>query len=96
MAVPGPNRLKATMKKPKVQIESAPPRIVPALSPAPFLVHSRVDRPTLTGAGGSDPFWHLALGYSWAGWSDYAARNAIVCDPGTVIKGGDGILYMCQ
>ena len=35
-------------------------------------------------------------GYSWAGWSDYAARNGIVCTPGTVIKGGDGILYMCQ
>jgi hypothetical protein len=30
------------------------------------------------------------LGYSWAEWSDYAARN------GTVVKGGDGILYMCQ
>src|SRR6516164_7945165 len=54
------------------------------------------ERPTLTGAGGSDPFWHLASGYSWAGWSDYAARNGIVCTPGTVIKGGDGILYPCQ
>ena len=28
------------------------------------------------------------LGYSWAGWSDYAARNGIVFTPGTVIKGG--------
>ena len=35
-------------------------------------------------------------GYSWAGWPDYKARNGIVCDPGSVIKGGDGILYMCQ
>lgn len=35
-------------------------------------------------------------GFSYAGWSDYAARNGIGCTPGTVIKGGDGILYMCQ
>jgi len=35
-------------------------------------------------------------GYSWAGWSGYAGGNGIVCTPGTVIKGGDGILYMCQ
>ena len=32
----------------------------------------------------------------YSGWADYAQRNGIVCDPGTVIKGGDGILYMCQ
>jgi hypothetical protein len=32
----------------------------------------------------------------YSGWPDYKARNGIVCDPGTVIKGGDGILYMCQ
>ena len=35
-------------------------------------------------------------GYSWAGWSDYAARNGIGCTPGTLIKGGDGIMYVCQ
>ena len=29
-------------------------------------------------------------------WSDYAGRYGIVCTPGTVIKGGDGILYLCQ
>ena len=34
--------------------------------------------------------------YSYAGWSDYAARNGIGCTPGTVVKGGDGILYNCQ
>jgi hypothetical protein len=28
--------------------------------------------------------------------SDYAGRYSIVCTPGTVIKGGDGILYLCQ
>ena len=32
----------------------------------------------------------------YGGWADYAARNGLVCEPGTVIKGGDGILYMCQ
>ncbi len=36
------------------------------------------------------------LGYSYAGWDDYAAHNGIGCTPGSVIKGGDGILYRCQ
>jgi hypothetical protein len=35
-------------------------------------------------------------GYSYTGWSDYAARSGIGCTPGTVVKGGDGILYNCQ
>ena len=35
-------------------------------------------------------------GYSYAGWDDYAARNGIGCRPGTVVKGGDGIMYNCQ
>ena len=35
MAVPGPIRLKGSMKKPKVQIESAPPRIVQRADLAP-------------------------------------------------------------
>ena len=35
-------------------------------------------------------------GWSWAGWADYAAQNGIGCTPGTVIKGGDGIMYLCQ
>jgi hypothetical protein len=30
------------------------------------------------------------------GWSDYAARNGIGCTPGTVFKGGDNIMYVCQ
>jgi len=33
---------------------------------------------------------------SYAGWDDYAQRNGIGCTPGTTVKGGDGILYMCQ
>ena len=34
--------------------------------------------------------------YSWAGWSDYKTRNGIGCDPGSIVKGGDGIWYNCQ
>ena len=33
---------------------------------------------------------------SYTGWEDYAARNGIGCTPGTVVKGGDGIMYNCQ
>ena len=36
------------------------------------------------------------LGYSYAGWADYAARNGIGCVPGSAIKGGDGLMYNCQ
>jgi alpha-glucuronidase len=35
-------------------------------------------------------------GFSYAGWDDYAARSGIGCTPGTAIKGGDGIMYLCQ
>jgi hypothetical protein len=35
-------------------------------------------------------------GYGYTGWADYAARNGILCTPGTIVKGGDGILYVCQ
>ena len=30
------------------------------------------------------------------GWDDYAKLNGIGCTPGTLIKGGDGIMYVCQ
>jgi hypothetical protein len=36
------------------------PETVPL--PAPFWVHSSVDRPTLPGSGGSDPLWHCWCG----------------------------------
>jgi hypothetical protein len=32
----------------------------------------------------------------YSGWPDYKARNGIGCDPGTIVKGGDGIDYVCQ
>jgi len=37
-----------------------------------------------------------AAPFSWAGWDDYASRNGIGCTPGSLIKGGDGIVYVCQ
>ncbi|WP_439370541.1 hypothetical protein ACRQ5Q_37190 [Bradyrhizobium sp. PMVTL-01] len=36
-------------------------------------------------------------GYGWNGnWSAYAARNGIVCRPGTSYKGADGLQHLCQ
>jgi len=32
----------------------------------------------------------------YSGWDNYKQRNGIGCDPGTLIKGGDGIMYVCQ
>jgi hypothetical protein len=33
----------------------------------------------------------------WHGnWSTYAARNGIVCRPGTYFKGSDGLQHLCQ
>ncbi|WFU71882.1 MULTISPECIES: hypothetical protein [unclassified Bradyrhizobium] len=35
--------------------------------------------------------------YGWNGsWSTYAARNGIVCKPGTYYKGADGLRHLCQ
>ena len=34
--------------------------------------------------------------YAYTDWTDYAARNGIGCVPGTLVKGGDGIMYVCQ
>jgi len=41
-------------------------------------------------AGG--PFYG---GYG-GGWAAYKTTNGIVCDPGTVVKGADGVPYICQ
>ena len=30
------------------------------------------------------------------GWDSYAKLNGIGCTPGNLIKGGDGIMYVCQ
>ena len=32
----------------------------------------------------------------YSGWANYKQVNGIGCDPGSTVKGGDGILYACQ
>jgi hypothetical protein len=47
------------------------------------------------GYGAAGGLW----GGSWtcySGWADYAQRNGIGCTPGSLVKGGDGINYVCQ
>ena len=34
--------------------------------------------------------------YGSNGWADYAARAGIGCTPGSLVKGGDNIMYVCQ
>jgi hypothetical protein len=34
--------------------------------------------------------------YGFSGWPDYKARGGIVCDPGTLVKGDNGLMYHCQ
>ena len=35
--------------------------------------------------------------FGWGGdWNSYAARNGIVCRPGTYFKGDDGLRHLCQ
>lgn len=34
--------------------------------------------------------------YGYADWADYSKRNGIGCVPGALVKGGDGIMYVCQ
>ena len=52
---------------------------------APIVTHYAVDAYY---AGGP---W-----YGYSGWSDYAARNAISCTPGTTVKLEDGLMHVCQ
>jgi hypothetical protein len=48
--------------------------------------------------GGSGPYTGGAAYYSGPGvWSqDYAARNGIICQPGTLIRLEDGLMHRCQ
>jgi hypothetical protein len=46
----------------------------------------------LYGPFGTGAEWR---GYSYGGWDDYAARNGIVCRPGTTVQLGDGP-HLCQ
>ena len=33
--------------------------------------------------------------YGYSGWTDYASRNGIICEPGTLVRLG-GVEYLCQ
>jgi len=35
--------------------------------------------------------WYVANG-----WAGYKALGGIVCDPGTMVKGDDGLMHVCQ
>lgn len=49
------------------------------------------------GWGNSYAMYGGGGGYGWNGsWSAYAARNGIVCRPGTYYKGADGLQHLCQ
>jgi hypothetical protein len=32
----------------------------------------------------------------YSGWDNYKQVNGLGCDPGTVVKAGDGVNYVCQ
>jgi hypothetical protein len=34
--------------------------------------------------------------YGYSGWDDYAARNGIVCTPGSLVKAANGAMHLCQ
>ena len=34
--------------------------------------------------------------YGYGGWDDYKARGGIACNPGTMVKGDDGLMHPCQ
>jgi hypothetical protein len=34
--------------------------------------------------------------YGVNGWAGYKARYGIVCDPGSLFKGDDGLMHVCQ
>lgn len=45
--------------------------------------------------GGGGPYASYGTGYG-GGWDEYAARNGIVCRPGTLFRGQDGMQHLCQ
>lgn len=34
--------------------------------------------------------------YGYSGWDDYRVRNGLACTPGTLFKGDDGLMHVCQ
>ncbi|MBR0692858.1 hypothetical protein [Bradyrhizobium lablabi] len=58
-------------------------------------------RPAAVAAGATVGGWGNSYAMSgdmaWRGsWNAYAARNGIVCRPGTYFKGADGLQHPCQ
>jgi hypothetical protein len=53
--------------------------------------------PAATVAAPAWTLWHAYYAhgpwYGYGGWDDYKTRGGIVCDPGTMVKGGDGLMY---
>jgi hypothetical protein len=45
---------------------------------------------------GGGPYAYYGSGNGYQGWEDYAARNGIVCRPGTWFRGQDGLQHICQ
>jgi hypothetical protein len=39
---------------------------------------------------------YYGYGYGGRDWKTYAARNGLACTPGTMVRGGDGLLHPCQ
>ena len=50
----------------------------------------------MVGAGVAGAYAYSGTGYGYNGWNDYAARNGIVCQPGTYFRGEDGLQHLCQ
>ena len=50
----------------------------------------------MVGAGVAGAYAYYGTGYGYNGWNDYAARNGIVCQPGTYFRGDDGLQHLCQ
>jgi hypothetical protein len=56
-------------------------------------------QPVAAGAavGGWGNSYAMSGEMAWHGdWNTYAARNGIVCRPGTYFKGADGLRHLCQ
>lgn len=56
-------------------------------------------RPGAMGAtgGGWGNSYAMSSDMGWHGsWNTYAARNGIVCKPGSYFKGADGLRHLCQ
>ena len=46
------------------------------------------------GDGGGGPYGYYSGPGAWS--QDYAARNGIICQPGTLVRLDDGLMHRCQ